>query len=141
MKEARRDLVTIEYRISPPVDDADLNRLFAAAWNGHRERPIGPVLARSLVYVCAYEDGRLVGFVNVAWDGGVHGFVLDTTVAPGCQHRGVGTELVRRAAQRATDAGLEWLHVDYEPHLDSFYRGCGFCPTAAGLLPLSRRAQ
>jgi hypothetical protein len=28
------------------------------------------------------------------------------------------------------------LHVDYEPHLDGFYRGCGFRPTAAGLLRL-----
>jgi hypothetical protein len=31
---------------------------------------------------------------------------------------------------------MEWLHVDYEPHLDSFYRACGFQPTLAGLLEL-----
>ena len=78
----------------------------------------------------------MVGFVNVAWDGGVHAFLLDTTVAPEYRGRGIGTELVKRAAEVAHAAGLEWLHVDYEPHLDGFYRGCGFGRTAAGLLRL-----
>jgi hypothetical protein len=26
--------------------------------------------------------------------------------------------------------------VDYEPHLDPFYRACGFVPTLAGLICL-----
>jgi hypothetical protein len=30
--------------------------------------------------------------------------------------------------------------VDYEPHLNSFYRGCGFRPTAAGLIHLAATA-
>jgi ribosomal protein S18 acetylase RimI-like enzyme len=94
------------------------------------------VLARSLTYVCAFAQGKLVGFVNVTLDGGVHAFLLDTTVAPEYRRRGIGTELVRRAADVVRRAGLEWLHVDYEPHLDDFYRGCGFRPTAARLLHL-----
>jgi hypothetical protein len=28
------------------------------------------------------------------------------------------------------------LHVDFEPHLTSFYRNCGFRQTAAGLMKL-----
>ena len=31
---------------------------------------------------------------------------------------------------------MHWLHVDYEPHLEPFYRACGFTPTLAGLLGL-----
>jgi hypothetical protein len=31
--------------------------------------------------VCARQGRELVGFVNVAWDGVVHAFVLDTMVA------------------------------------------------------------
>jgi GNAT superfamily N-acetyltransferase len=126
----------IEYRVAPEIGDADLNRLFAAAWSRHQTRAFGPVLARSLTYVCAFAQGELIGFVNIAWDGGVHAFLLDTTVAPEYRRRGIGTELVRRAAEVARRTGLEWLHVDYEPHLDGFYRGCGFVPTAAGLLRL-----
>jgi GNAT superfamily N-acetyltransferase len=129
----------MEYVISPVVGDAELNRLFASAWEGHTDRPFAPVLARSLVYICAFDADRLVGFVNVAWDGGVHAFLLDTTVAPDYQRRGIGTELVRRAAQAALHRHpqLQWLHVDYEPRLDTFYRRCGFRPTHAGLLQLT----
>lgn len=126
----------IVYRISPPVGNDDLNALFATAWPNHTEHDFQPIMQRSLAYVCAYQGPRLVGFVNVAWDGGRHGFLIDTTVHPSWQRRGVGRELVRRAASVARGRGLEWLHVDYEPHLEVFYRSCGFRPTAAGLLHL-----
>jgi GNAT superfamily N-acetyltransferase len=62
--------------------------------------------------------------------------VLDTTVHPDERRHGLGQRLVRAAADEARAAGIEWLHVDYEPHLAAFYRGCGFTPTAAGLLSL-----
>jgi ribosomal protein S18 acetylase RimI-like enzyme len=127
----------IEYRTSPAVSDADLKQLFEVAWGGHHDGSFDGVLSRSLAYICAFEHGRLIGFVNVAWDGGVHAFLLDTTVAANYRHRGIGTELVRLAAQAAAHAGVEWLHVDYEPHLSAFYRGCGFGRTEAGLLRLS----
>jgi ribosomal protein S18 acetylase RimI-like enzyme len=128
----------IEYRIRPKVADAELNRLFASAWDNHAERKYGPVLERSLTYVCAFAGTRLVGFVNVAWDGGAHGFMLDTTVHREYQRRGIGTELVRQAANVAAQRHLEWLHVDYEERLESFYRGCGFTKTEAGLLRLRK---
>jgi GNAT superfamily N-acetyltransferase len=96
-----------------------------------------PVLARSLGWVCATEGDRLVGFVNVAWDGGAHAFLLDTTVHRDYQRRGIGTALVREAVALARGSGAEWLHVDYEEALEPFYRGCGFSPTPAGLLYLT----
>jgi hypothetical protein len=35
------------------------------------------------------------------------------------------------------DAGCEFLHVDFEPHLRGFYfGGCGFEPAEAGLMRL-----
>jgi ribosomal protein S18 acetylase RimI-like enzyme len=132
----KRDANDIEYRIRPKIADAELNELFASAWQNHVEREFGPVLERSLTFVCAFAGTRLVGFVNVAWDGGLHGFVLDTTVRREYQHRGIGTALVRHAAAVAAERGLEWLHVDYEARLESFYRGCGFRKTEAGLLRL-----
>lgn len=83
-----------------------------------------------------YEGERLVGFVNLAWDGGVHAFLLDTTVHPYFARRGIGTALVRHAIEAARGRGVEWIHVDYEPHLSGFYAACGFQPTAAGLINL-----
>lgn len=118
--------------------DAELRTLFAAAWGGDGDTRWAPILARSLTWVTARRGGTLVGFVNVATDGGSHAFLLDTTVHPDEQHRGLGTRLVRAAADRARATGAEWLHVDYEPHLTGFYAGCGFRPTRAGLLHLGR---
>jgi len=126
----------IEYKIEPELSDREINDLFASAWANHAEREFGQVLAQSLTYVCAFYGARLVGFVNVAWDGGIHGFVLDTTVHREFQRRGIGTEVMKRAAEIAAERGLEWLHVDYEPHLYAFYRGCGYEKTEAGLLNL-----
>lgn len=126
----------IEYKIESELSDRDLNDLFASAWENHAEREFGPVLAQSLTYVGAFYGTRLVGFVHVAWDGGIHGFILDTTVHREFQRRGIGTELMRRAAMMAAARGIEWLHVDYEPHLYAFYRGCGYKETEAGLLNL-----
>jgi GNAT superfamily N-acetyltransferase len=126
----------ISYQISPAVANDALNPLFAAAWPDHVWCDFTPVLSRSLAYVCAYWQDRLIGFVNLAWDGGIHAFLLDTTVHPDVQRRGVGRELVLRAAQTGRERGIEWLHVDYEPHLASFYRGCGFRHTEAGLMRL-----
>lgn len=74
--------------------------------------------------------------MNLAWDGGVHAFLLDTTVHPRLRRRGVGTRLVREAVEAARGAGVEWIHVDYEPQLRGFYAACGFAPTEAGLLRL-----
>lgn len=89
----------------------------------------------SLGWACAREDGQLVGFVNVAWDGGVHAFLLDTLVTGRVSRRGVGTKLVAVASDGA--AGCEWLHVDFEDHLRPFYvDSCEFSPVNAGLIML-----
>ena len=66
----------------------------------------------------------------------MHAFLLDTTVDPEFQRRGIATELVQRVTEAARERGAHWLHVDYEPKLDGFYKACGFRPTAAGLIRL-----
>jgi GNAT superfamily N-acetyltransferase len=127
----------ISYRLSPFVSTGELNELFSAAWEGHEPHDFDPVLRRSLTYVCAYHRKTLAGFVNVAWDGGRHAFLLDTTVRPDLRLRGIGRELVRQAAAEARKRGVEWLHVDFEPDLRPFYDTCGFRATDAGLMRLA----
>jgi GNAT superfamily N-acetyltransferase len=129
----------ITYKWRGEFDNADLNALHAAGF----DHPVldddwNAVLRRhSLGWVCAYDGAELVGFVNVAWDGGVHAFVLDTLVRPDHGRQGIGTELVAAARREARQAGCEWLHVDFEPHLRGFYfDSCGFTPADAGLIPL-----
>ena len=121
------------------VDDQQLSVLHAGAFGGDPAavRPWSQRLERhALTWIGAFDADRLVGFVQVCWDGGDHAFLLDTAVDPGHQGRGIGVALVEAAAGEVRAAGCTWLHVDFEPHLTSFYRSCGFRPTGAGLIKL-----
>jgi GNAT superfamily N-acetyltransferase len=123
-------------------ENAEVNALHAEAfdhpvydeahwdWRAQVER-------HSLGWVTARDGAGLAGFVNVAWDGVVHAFVLDTMVAVRAQRRGIGRALVGTAVAHARGAGCEWLHVDFEDDLREFYfEACGFEPTNAGLIAL-----
>ena len=134
--------MTITYQWRGAFASAEVNALHAECfdhpvlsdddwdWKGQVER-------HSLGWVCARDGSGLVGFVNVAWDGLVHAFVLDTMVASTARRDRVGTRLVEVAVREARAAGCEWLHVDFDDHLRAFYFGaCGFVPTNAGLIAL-----
>jgi len=97
----------------------------------------GQVNRHSLGWACLRVDDRLCGFVNVAWDGGFHAFILDTMVVPPLRRQGLAKRLVNASIEGAREAGCDWLHVDFEPHLRDFYlAGCGFEQVEAGLVAL-----
>ena len=134
--------MTITYLWRGGFTNTELNELHAEAfdtrifdeaeWDWAEQ-----VHRHSLGWVVAREDARIVGFVNVLWDGLVHAWVQDTMVARAARHQGVGTRLVAVATTEARGAGCEWLHVDFDDHLRPFYFDvCGFTPTNAGLIAL-----
>jgi GNAT superfamily N-acetyltransferase len=129
----------INYEWRGEFDNRSLNVLHAEGF-GHRvldDDWRGQVDRHSLGWVVARDAGALVGFVNVAWDGGVHAFILDTLVAARTRRQGIGVRLVAVAVEQARAAGCEWLHVDFEAELRPYYfDGCGFSPTDAGLIQL-----
>ena len=71
---------TIRFVTDPVPSDAIMRPLWRSAWGDDGPASFRPVLDRSLAHVGAYDGNMLVGFVNVAWDGGQHAFVLDTSV-------------------------------------------------------------
>jgi len=102
----------------------------AGWWDRIRPHSLGWVTARD-------GAGVLVGFVNVVSDGGDHAFLLDPKTHGAYQRQGLGARTVRFAAQHAKAAGCEWLHVDFEADLATFYfEACGFRATDAGLIHL-----
>ncbi len=129
----------VHYEWRGPFANADVNALHAEGF-GHPVLDIdwrGQVERHSLGWVCASDTGRLVGFVNVAWDGGVHAFVIDTLVEVGARRSGIGSRLVEVAATESRSAGCEWLHVDFDEEQRDFYlESCGFTSTPAGLMAL-----
>lgn len=134
--------MSIVYEWRGDFNSAELNELHAdafgtpivaeAEWNWKQL-----VQRHSLGWVVARENARIVGFVNVPWDGLVHAWIQDTMVANDARHQGIATQLVAMARDGARDAGCEWLHVDFEDHLRPLYfDACGFVPTNAGLIAL-----
>jgi GNAT superfamily N-acetyltransferase len=132
--------VTITYEWRGRFTNAEINALHAEGF-GHPlrfEDWWARVNRHSLGWVCARKDSMLVGFVNIAWDGGIHAFVLDPLVTPRLQRQSLGARLIAVAAGEAQNANCDWLHVDFDDHLQTFYfNACGFTPTNAGLIRLS----
>ncbi len=129
--------ITFEWR--GYVDNEALESLHAEGF-GHRPALHdwrSQLADHSLGWVTAHDGDRLVGFVNVAWDGAGHAFVLDTLVASDHRRLGIGTRLVGLAIEEARRSGCEWLHVDFDDDLRPFYfEACGFRSTPAGLIAL-----
>lgn len=121
----------------------EINRLHAEAFS-HRllqDDWWGQLNRHSLGWVCARAGAELVGFVNVAWDGGVHAFIVDTMVAVEYQRQGIAAQMLAICAQEARHARCEWLHVDFEERLRPLYFDrVGFVPTDAGVIRLSGNA-
>jgi GNAT superfamily N-acetyltransferase len=128
--------MSIRYERRPALSNQDLGDLLESDVPEEDRADYSQILARSLLWIGAYDGHRLVGYCNVAWDGGVHAFLLDPTVRAGYRRRGIGTGLVREAlAATAEYPQLQWVHVDALPELmHGFYEPTGFRPTTAGLV-------
>ena len=134
--------MNVTYHWRGAFENSALNALHAEGF-GH---PVvdfdwnSQVSRHNLGWVCARVAGELVGFVNVAWDGGVHASILDTLVTARVRRRGIGTAMIALAVSEARAAGCEWLHVDFDgDDLRAFYlESCGFVPTDAGVMALGR---
>ena len=134
--------MSVDYEWRGGFSNDEVNLLHAAAFGTRvftaEEWDWVALTARhSLGWVTARDAGRLVGFVNVVWDGLVHAWLQDTMVDPADHHRGIGKQLVGEAVAGSRAAGCEWLHVDFDDDLRPFYfDACGFTPTNAGLMRL-----
>jgi ribosomal protein S18 acetylase RimI-like enzyme len=132
-----RSAPEVEVAWRGPVTDGEMVELVAS----HGGTPVpgwwDRIRPHSLGWVTARAGAAVVGFVNVAWDGGDHAFLIDTKTRGDRQHQGIGTMVVRAAVERAQAAGCEWLHVDFRPELRPFYvDACGFRESDAGVVHL-----
>lgn len=136
-------LMVVTYEWRGGFGNAELNALHAQAFgtrvfDASEWDWVAQVERHSLGWVVARADGELAGFANVLWDGLVHAWLQDVMVAEHARRRGVGVELVRCSQVSAAAAGCDYLHVDFEDDLRSFYLdACGFRPTNGGLIELS----
>jgi GNAT superfamily N-acetyltransferase len=135
--------VPVSYEWRGSFENGEVNALHAEAFEtrvySDGEWKWNDLLAKhSLGWVIARDGIRLVGLVNVAWDGFTHAWIQDTMVANEDRGRGIGTQMIEIVRSECQKAGCEWLHVDFDEDLGKFYiQSCGFTPTTAGLIRLS----
>lgn len=129
----------ITYAWRGPVDNDAVNGLHAEAFE-HRvfdDDWAALTAQHSMGWVTAHDSEGLVGFTNVVWDGLTHAWIQDVMVAGRRRGEGVGPAMVAMVVERTRDAGLEWLHVDFDDDLAPFYlEACGFTEARAGLIQL-----
>ena len=99
---------------------------------------VAQVERHSLGWVTARDGDLLVGFVNVAWDGAIHAFILDTIVAASHRRHGIGDRAGRRGHRRAhgRPAASGCTSTSTTSCASFYFDACGFTPTNAGLIPL-----
>ena len=135
-------MTDVRYEWRGAFHNDEINALHAEAFDtrvfsGDEWNWAGLTAEHSLGWVTARDGDRLIGFVNVVWDGLVHAWVQDVMVAASHRRRGVGARVVAVARDHAAAAGCEWLHVDFDDEHRAFYLdACGFRPTNAGLIAL-----
>jgi GNAT superfamily N-acetyltransferase len=132
----------LSYKWRGSFESAEINALHAEAFHtrmySDAERNWNDLVGKhSLGWIVAREEERLVGFVNVVWDGFTHAWIQDTMVVKADRSRGIGSQMIDLARAECQKAGCDWLHVDFDEDLKKFYiESCGFTSTTAGLMRL-----
>jgi ribosomal protein S18 acetylase RimI-like enzyme len=80
------------------------------------------------------DAGRLIGFVRVVGDGCVHAHIVDLTIHPDYQHRGLGTGLVKKVITDLKEDGINFISLTYDRNLEDFYRKSGFEVCGGGII-------
>ncbi|MAN77150.1 MAG: GNAT family N-acetyltransferase [Rhizobiales bacterium] len=130
---------TIELSVSPHVDTHQLQELLRASWEDHIDCDLVERHASSLAYIVAYVGGDLVGYLNIAHDGCRHAFIVDVTVHPNMRRMGIALGMLKKAVDICTERGYEWIHLDFDDHLEPLYRKAGFKIGKSGLFHITNR--
>ena len=120
----------------------------------HRERPVSPgalrrpyhhlgwwsdrsdveiaVMLQSTIAVGAWQGRALIGFARIVTDGPFRAYVEDVAVDERMRRQGVGTTILERLLDEATDIDIVSLLCEAE--LVPFYERLGFRPASQVVL-------
>jgi hypothetical protein len=80
----------ITWSVNEALSDAELQELFTTNYKRPNTVPFHQILEHCLLWVSARQDGQLVAFANVIWDGLYHALIVDRVgldaVSPGLKH-------------------------------------------------------
>lgn len=114
----------------PAKEIADLRE--SVGWNRMEEAFTHKNLSNLFELGC-YEEGKLIGYLNVVSNKVTDAYIQDVMVAPDYQRRGIGTELMKRALLRIKGMDIYMVSVIYgEEALRPFYEKFGFYTMLCG---------
>ena len=93
------------------------------------------ILARAYAHFSIQDEtGKLLAFLNVISEGIADAFLVDLMVHPEYQGKGLGKAIVAQAIESLRGDSIRTIEVIFEPHLESFYRACGFHILQSGII-------
>lgn len=128
------DSSVVEFTRARPTGEEMIQLARAAGLNGPIESParMQRMLDEAQYVEGARLRGELIGIIRVLTDGAYNAFISDLAVHPDHQHRGIGTELMRRALD--ADPQVKFI-LDATSASVGFYRRFGFVETTVMVLP------
>lgn len=102
---------------------ADLRE--AVGWNRMESEYKNPLMT-SYYHIAAYEDNKLIGYIDSVSNGVTDAYIQDLMVCPDHQGKGIGTELMNKMIGQLKKKHIYMISVVYEEGLKSFYERFGF---------------
>lgn len=108
----------------------------SVGWNRMEKSSNNPNLQHFLS-INAYDDRRLVGYVDVVSNGVTDAYIQDLMVRPDMQNKGIGTTLMNMAIDEINKKGIYMVSVIYgDAKLKKFYEKFGFYTVLCGQMQL-----
>lgn len=127
-------IAAVEWRVREQVPNEALCTLFSKAYNIDLSLDFNPILDKSLTWLTAWRDGSLVGFINAAWDGFKHAFLVDRTALtdePEVRNQLILTMLDTIARDHPS---VDKVHLDCDPGEVSVLESRGLQQMPAGIV-------
>ncbi len=126
------------YKINETVCPEALSDLReSVGWN-RMEKEYGDPLMNSFCHITAYEDDKLVGYIDCVSNGVTDAYIQDLMVHPVCQGRGIGTDLMNRMIAYLKEKRIYMISVVFEESLKDFYERFGFFTMLSGQMETFR---
>ena len=108
---------------------ADLRE--SVGWNRMEREYQNPSMT-SYCHIVAYDDEKLVGYIDCVSNGVTDAYIQDLMVCPDYQGKGIGTELMNEMIAYLKEKRIYMISVVYEERLKPFYQRFGFCDMLCG---------
>lgn len=103
----------------------------SVGWNRMEDEYSNPLMT-SYYHIAAYEDDKLVGYIDSVSNGVTDAYIQDLMVHPDYQGRGLGTELMNQMIIYLKENRIYIISVVFEESLKPFYDRFGFSSMLCG---------